>query len=173
MEKVGSWYIGVSAEAFAAAQFARYGYKVSVQYGADQPEYDLIVNSGDEDKKDKMLKISVKGSQDGGWGLTQSYKKGRTYHEAIDEWLKAHGEKTIFCLVQFKDVSDDEMPRLYLARPAEIADIMKKSRAENGETILYEEHKWVRGIGKGTEVKIPEAWIFTRERARYIFDNYA
>ena len=24
---------------------------------------------------DRMLKISVKGSQDGGWGLTQKYKK--------------------------------------------------------------------------------------------------
>ncbi len=67
-----SWYVGVVAEAFAAAQFARYTYDVSVQYGANQPEYDLIAVSGD-----KMLKISVKGSRDRSWGLTQSFKKGR------------------------------------------------------------------------------------------------
>ena len=65
-KKVSSWHIGVAAEAFVAAQFARYGIDVSVQYGANQPEYDLIAAQGD-----KMLKISVKGSQDGGWGLTQ------------------------------------------------------------------------------------------------------
>ena len=68
--KIKPYHIGVAAEAYAAAVFARYDYDVSVQYGANQPEYDLIAVSGD-----KMLKISVKGSQDGIWGLTQSYKK--------------------------------------------------------------------------------------------------
>ena len=70
MKAISSWHVGVAAEAFAAALFARLGYDVSVQYGANQPEYDLIAVSDD-----KMLKISVKGSQDGGWGLTQNYKK--------------------------------------------------------------------------------------------------
>ena len=70
MKSISSWHVGVAAEAYAAAVFARYGYDVSVQYGANQPEYDLISVCGD-----KMLKISVKGSQDGGWGLTQNYKK--------------------------------------------------------------------------------------------------
>ena len=50
---MNSWHVGVAAEGIAAAQFARYGYDVSVQYGADQPEYDLIASRGDE-----MLKIS-------------------------------------------------------------------------------------------------------------------
>ena len=58
---MNSWHVGVAAEAMVAAQFARYGYDVSVQYGADQPEYDLIASRGDE-----ILKISVKGSKDGG-----------------------------------------------------------------------------------------------------------
>ena len=71
MKTISSWHVGVAAEAYTAAVFARYGYDVSVQYGANQPEYDLIAVSGD-----KMLKISVKGSQDGSWGLTQGYKKG-------------------------------------------------------------------------------------------------
>ena len=117
MKRVSSWHIGIAAEAFAAAQFARFGIDVSVQYGANQPEYDLIATRGDQ-----MLKISVKGSQDGSWGLTQGFKKNCNYHEAIDRWLASHGKKTIFCLVQFKDVQPDEMPRMYLATPAEIAD---------------------------------------------------
>jgi hypothetical protein len=45
--KTKSWHIAVA------------GCDVSVQYGADQPEYDLIVAKGD-----RMLKVSVKGSQD-------------------------------------------------------------------------------------------------------------
>lgn len=57
MKTISSWHVGVAAEAYAAAVFARYGYDVSVQYGANQPEYDLIATSGD-----LMLKISVKGS---------------------------------------------------------------------------------------------------------------
>ena len=163
---VSSWHIGIAAEAFAAAQFARYGINVSVQYGANQPEYDLIATKGD-----KMLKVSVKGSQDGGWGLTQTYKtRENSYHDAIDEWLKAHGKKTIFCLVQFKDVGQDELPRMYLATPSGIARVMKESRVGNGDTILYEHHKWTaRSIAAGTEEKIPDAWKFTAERAQQMF----
>jgi hypothetical protein len=63
-----SWQVATAAEAFDAAQFARCGWDVSVQYGANQPEYDLVAVDGD-----KMLKISVKGSKDGSCGLTQSF----------------------------------------------------------------------------------------------------
>jgi hypothetical protein len=168
MEKMTSWHVGVAAEAFAAAQFARFRYDVSVQYGANQPEYDLIAVSGE-----KMLKISVKGSQDGGWGLTQSYKKGCDYHEAIQKWLKSHHKKTIFCLVQFKGTEDCEMPRMYLASPAEIADVMNTSAGGRGDTILYEYHKWgPRAAGSGTVDRIPDGWKFTAERAKYMFEIY-
>ena len=34
------------------------------------------------------------------------------YHEAINRWLKAHGKKTLFCLVQFQDVEDSDLPRI-------------------------------------------------------------
>lgn len=168
MEKMTSWHVGVSAEAFAAALFARFRYDVSVQYGANQPEYDLIASTGD-----KMLKISVKGSQDGGWGLTQSYKKGCDYHEAVAKWLAGHHKKTIFCLVQFQGTADHEMPRMYLASPAEIAAVLNASAGGHGETILYEYHKWgPRAAASGTVDHIPEAWKFTAERARYMFDTY-
>lgn len=168
MEKMTSWHVSVAAEAFAAAQFARFRYDVSVQYGANQPEYDLIAVSGE-----KMLKISVKGSQDGGWGLTQSYKKGCDYHEAIQKWLNSHHKKTIFCLVQFKGVEDHEMPRMYLASPAEIADVMNASAGGRGETVLREYHQWgPRAAGSGTVDRIPDEWKFTAERAKYMFETY-
>ena len=168
MKAISSWHVGVAAEAFAAALFARLGYDVSVQYGANQPEYDLIAVSGD-----KMLKISVKGSQDGGWGLTQNYKKGCDYLEAIQKWLSNHHKKTIFCLVQFKGTEDHEMPRMYLASPVEIAEVLKKSAGGRGETILYEYHEWgPRAAGRGTIDRVPDEWRFTAERAKAMFEIY-
>lgn len=168
MKAISSWHVGVAAEAFAAALFARLGYDVSVQYGANQPEYDLIAVSGD-----KMLKISVKGSQDGGWGLTQNYKKGYDYLEAIQKWLSNHHKKTIFCLVQFKGTEDHEMPRMYLASPVEIAEVLKKSAGGRGETILYEYHEWgPRAAGRGTIDRVPDEWRFTAERAKDMFETY-
>jgi hypothetical protein len=59
---MSSWHVATAAEAIAAAQFARFGFDVSVQYGANQPEYDLTVSS----PNGRMLKISVKGSKDVG-----------------------------------------------------------------------------------------------------------
>jgi len=111
--KLTSWQVAVAAEAITAAQFARCGFDVSVQYGADQPEYDLIVAKGDQ-----LLKISVKGSQGGGWGLTQSYLRQADYHSAIETWLTRHGTQTVFCFVQFEGVALDELPRA-LSRAAE------------------------------------------------------
>jgi hypothetical protein len=60
-------------------------------------------------KEDRLMKVSVKGSQDFGWGLTQSYLAKATklsgkkadYHGAIDLWLKRHSSRTAFCFVQF------------------------------------------------------------------------
>lgn len=168
MSKMTSWHVGVAAEAFTAAQFARFAYDVSVQYGANQPEYDLIAVDGD-----KMLKISVKGSQDGGWGLTQGVKKDRTYYEAAQEWLSRHHKKTIFCLVQFKNTDDSRLPRMYLASPEEIADILCKEAGGRGDTVLYEYHKWgPKAAAYGITDKLPEEWVFTEARAKEMFERY-
>lgn len=168
MKTISSWHVGIAAEAYTAAVFARYGYDVSVQYGANQPEYDLIAVSGD-----RMLKISVKGSQDGSWGLTQNYKKGCDYHEAIDKWLASHHRKTIFCLVQFMDTAPNELPRIYLATPEEIAERMKASAGGRGETILYEDHTWgPRAFAAGTTDRIPDEWKICAERLEHMFSTY-
>ena len=168
MSKMTSWHVGVAAEAFAAAQFARLTYDVSVQYGANQPEYDLIAVNGD-----RMLKISVKGSKDGSWGLTQKYKSGRTYQEAAQEWLSRHHKKTIFCLVQFKNTGDFQMPRMYLASPQEIAEVLCNEAGGRGDTILYENHVWgPTAAAYGTVDKLPDEWLFTEARAKEMFDLY-
>lgn len=165
---ISSWHVGVAAEAYAAALFARYGYDVSVQYGANQPEYDLISVSGD-----RILKISVKGSQDGSWGLTQNYKKNCDYHEAIAKWLEAHHKKTIFCLVQFKDTAPNELPRIYLVSPKEIADRMDATANGRGDTILYENHTWgSRAAGQGTTDRIPDEWIISAKRLEQMFEEF-
>ena len=159
MKKVSSWHIGVAGEAFAAAQFARYGIDVSVQYGANQPEYDLIATKGD-----KMLKVSVKGSQDGGWGLTQGYKKGCDYHEAIDKWLAAHGKKTIFCLVQFQNVADDQLPRMYLATPAEIAQALHERLTSSPKNGFSRKNAQDRCLIHTHEMCLNERHIFYRNQ---------
>lgn len=78
---MAAFHVSVAAEAFAAGLFARIGFDVSVQYGANQPEYDLIVA-----RRGDLLKVSVKGSQDGAWGLAQSHLKNGQYHDAIEAW---------------------------------------------------------------------------------------
>ena len=55
------YQVSTAAEAIAAAQFARLGCNVAVQYGANQPEYDLIIS----DVEQRTLPISVKGSRNG------------------------------------------------------------------------------------------------------------
>lgn len=160
IKKNQNYHVSIAAEAFAAALFARCGCNVLVQYGANQPEYDLVI------KRDgRRLEVSVKGSQDGSWGLTQAHKKGTTYHGAIETWLSRHDPHTLFCLVQFKDVSLGELPRVYLAWPHEIAQRLQETAGGHGDTILYEEKVWTsRARGAGTIDSIPERWKFSLER---------
>lgn len=173
--KPSSWHVAVAAEAFTAAQFARCGFDVSVQYGADQPEYDLIVA-----RADHLMKVSVKGSQDGSWGLTQSYleranrQSGRKadYHGAIDLWLDRHGSRTVFCFVQFQGVNVDQLPRLYLATPKEVAQRLRETARGRGDSILYEEQAWTsRAYGAGTVDKLPSNWRFSEQRIEELFSD--
>ena len=166
-ESFSSWHVGVAAEAHAAGLFARSGLDVSVQYGANQPEYDLIVTRGE-----RMLKVSVKGSKDGSWGLTQSHLKNANYHGAIDTWLNRHKRRTILCFVQFKGSAVDEMPRVYLATPGEVAERLKRTANGRGDTILYETHAWTaRAAAAGTVEEIPAQWKFSIERVEWLLDE--
>jgi len=165
MSKISQYHIGVAAEAFAAGLLAHAECDVSVQYGANQPGYDLtaVKDSG-------ILKISVKGSQDGAWGLTQSHIKNADYHGAIDKWYTKHGDDIVFMLVQFENVKLGECPRTYLATTEEIAKQLKASRKGIGETVLFENHTWAKtGYGYGTTDKLPDKWVFSVERLDEMF----
>ncbi|MEL6951675.1 MAG: hypothetical protein AAGM16_16340, partial [Pseudomonadota bacterium] len=85
-----SFQVGIAAEAYVAAVMAQAGCDVSIQYGANQPEYDLIAT-----KSNLYRKISVKGSKDGGWVLVAGLKRGREYHEAIDAWVEKHTDPSV------------------------------------------------------------------------------
>jgi hypothetical protein len=167
VERVSSWHIAVAAEAFAAGLFARCGLDVSVQYGANQPEYDLVVVKGE-----RLLKVSVKGSQDGSWGITQSHLKTADYHGAVDAWLLRHKPRTALCFVQFKGVSLGELPRVYLATPLEVGRRLRETASGRGDTILYEKHTWgQRAMAAGTVERVPDSWRFTAARVEELLER--
>ena len=153
------YQVNVAGEAFAAVLFSQAGYDVAMHYGTTQPRWDLIATTGT-----RMLKLSVKGSQDGGWGLFQGYLEKADYHGAIDAWLKDQSQDLVYLLVQFKKVELGSAPRCYLATPKEMADHMHTTRAGHSYTSLRERHSWTGGIGKGHVDEIPESWLATQER---------
>ncbi len=159
-----SFHVGVAAEAHAAAAFALCGCDVSVQYGANQPGYDLIVA-----KKERLVRVSVKGSQDGGWGLTQSHLKNADYQSAISAWLEKHDARILFCFVQYKGLDPiAEMPRMYLAWATEVAEMLRESRDGRGGTILYENKIWTQS---GSQEKMPDEWRFTAAKVERILEQ--
>jgi hypothetical protein len=158
------YQVAIAAEAFAACVLAHAGCDVSIQYGANQPGHDLVATRGR-----RALKVSVKGSQDGGWGLIQRYKKGRSYFEAADAWCADQDRDVVFCLVQFEGIYVGSAPRAYFAWPKEIADHLKACRAGHGHTILYEDYTMTRGIGAGFCNKLPGIWAASRKRIESLF----
>jgi hypothetical protein len=166
--KTGSWPISVGAAGIAAAQFARCGFDVMIQAGPDKPWYDLVVT-----KAGNLLKIGVKASEDGRWRLAESYllraahgngKKPDIPH-AVRMWLDTHGERTVYCMVQFEGVSLNQLPRIYLATPAEIARRMREAAERTGEPFLYEQYEWTSAESGFTAIEaLPSSWLFSMER---------
>lgn len=149
----------IAAEAYAACLLAQAGYDVLVQYGANQPHYDLMAVKGE-----RMLPISVKGSQDGGWMLAVKYvKPGVNYLEAANAWLAAQRADVVFVFVQFLDVPLGGAPRVYVARPTEIAEHLKTQRNGNGHGALHENYSLRRPKSK-YDHRIPDAWYFSEDR---------
>lgn len=149
----------IAAESYAASILARSGYDVLVQYGANQPNYDLVAV-----KDKRMLKVSVKGSQDGGWMLAVRYvKPGVNYHAAIDLWLSNQPNDVVFLFVQFRGVSIGEAPRVYISKPAEIAAHMKTQCDGRGHGSLQEDYKR-DAPGSKYNHKVPNSWQFTSNR---------
>jgi len=153
----------IAAESYTACLLAQCGYDVLVQYGANQPAYDLVAV-----KDEKMLPISVKGSQDGGWMLAVRYKnKDVSYCEAIDQWLVAQRKDVVFFFIQFSGVSIGGLPRAYVARPNEIADQLKSQRGGQGYGALQEDRLRHNPRSSYSE-RIPESWHFSLGRVDII-----
>jgi hypothetical protein len=74
-------------------------------------------------------------------------------------------------LVQFKGVDVTEMPRVYLALPKEIADILKNCRNGHGETILHESYTYKSGVGAGITDELPLDWRFSTARIEYLLNE--
>lgn len=149
----------IAAESYAACLLAQSGYDVLVQYGANQPHYDLVAV-----KDKRILKVSVKGSQDGGWMLAVRYvRPGVNYHAAIDSWLASQPEDVVFIFVQFLGVALGSAPRAYVARPSEIAPHMKLQCSGRGHGSLQEDYQRDHPKSKYSH-KLPESWVFSAWR---------
>src|SRR5205085_9130811 len=106
----------------------------------------------------------VKGSQTGGWMLAIGYKnKENTYHDAIDDWLAAQPHDAIFMFVGFMGLAADRAPRVYIAKPPEIAAQMKAQYLGRGHTALDEDNVTYYPRSKYKE-KIPDSWHYSTER---------
>ncbi len=169
-----SWPITLGAECMAAAQFARCGFDVLVQPGRDKSWYDLAVT-----RAGNLLKVSVKGSEDGRWSLAQSYtRRGPEMggsrvdcRGAIDMWLDSYGSKTICCLVQFEDVAIGQLPRIYLAFPHEIAAHMRQALQRTGQCGLFERYEWLSESGQLELEMLPLGWRFSMERIQELINQ--
>jgi hypothetical protein len=149
----------IAAESYAACLLAQAGYDVLVQYGANQPHYDLVAVKGES-----LLPISVKGSQDGGWMLAVKYiRRGVGYHEAIDRWFENLRTDIVFAFVQFIHVEIGSAPRVYVARPIQVADHLKTQRGGLGLGALHEDYRREHPRSR-YDHRVPEAWRFTPER---------
>jgi hypothetical protein len=155
-----TYQVKIAAEAFAAGLFAHAGCDVSVQYGANQPIYDLVVGRGAT-----LLRVSVKGSQDGSWGLTQGHLQAANYQAAINAWLAIH-QDVLFCFIQFDRVPIGQCPRAYLAMSVDVATHLRGVRGGHGDTILHESHTYIRGQAAGVTDAIPVGWTLDEARIR-------
>jgi len=153
--------VDVAAESLVASLLSQTGYEVFVQYGANQPGYDLVAI---RDSDNRTLRVSVKGTQLKGWVLTGGLKEGRTYAEAADKWCSNQGQDLVFAFVQFCEVEIGQMPEVYLARAKEIAAHVIAGKGGTGDTTLRWQHTWQSGIARGITDTPPDAWKFTQAR---------
>ena len=153
----------IAAESYTASVLAQCGYDVLVQYGANQPHYDLVAA-----KDGKFLPISVKGSQDGGWMLAVRYvQPGVHYLQAIEKWLAAQRPDLIYIFVQYMHVAVCGAPRVYIARPPEIAAQLSSQCNGRGHGALHEDYKRDHPKSKYEHV-LPDYWRFSYERLESI-----
>lgn len=174
--RIPTWPISVGAEGIAAAQFARCGFDVLIQACRDKSWYDLVVT-----RTGTLLKITVKASDDGEWRLTSGYTRNDQpngpkpfdFRNAIDRWLAGHGSRTVCCLVQFHGVDIDELPRIYLALPGEVAQTMRETAVRTGRCMIRETYEWSLADGSKRVEALPPSWRFSQQRVEELLAQLA
>ena len=127
------------------------GYDV-FQHASSQP-YDLVAVKGH-----RFLPISIKASGDGGWTLTIRYKERATaYDQAVDRWLSEQEDDVLLALVQFVGTSVTATPRVYIARPVEVATQLKTHGTQHEP--LIRGHRHVHHL-----TTAPSDWLFSQTR---------
>lgn len=159
MTGMTKYQVNVAAEAFAATAMSQAGYDVAMQYGTTQPDWDILATKGN-----RTLKLQVKGSQDGGWGLFQSHLEEANYHAALDTWASKQLPDIVYFFVQFLNVAVGASPRCYLARPVEIVSHMQTTRGGHAYTSLRENYIYTKGIAAGHTDIIPAVWLLSESR---------
>lgn len=174
--KHSSRSLSASGEGIALAQFARCGYDVLAHAGHDKPMHDLSVS-----RAGRLLKISVKASNDGQWGFAEPFFRQRSDDhdnrlasiKAVNLWRDSQFSGTVCCLVQFDGIALDHMPRLYLAAPGELTARMHESIERTGSASLREEYEWRSPIERITRVeRLPSAWRFSPQRIEQLLDHH-
>jgi hypothetical protein len=153
------YQVNVAAEAFAAVVMSQAGYDVAMQYGTTQPKWDILATKGQ-----RILKLQVKGTQKRGWRLFQSFLRNADYHSALDLWLADQIQDIVYFLAQFNSVPVATAPRCYLARPDEIVQHMRTTRAGHAYTSLRENYRYAKGLGSGHTDTIPSHWLISQAR---------
>jgi len=155
--------VSVAAESFATASFARGGYDVFVQYGPNQPGYDLLVSN-----KRKVLHVSVKGSMDPKGWIISTKKKGKSYKESLNEWYE-NNKDFLFYLVLFKNNEITSMPEMYLTSTKELYNHLSKGFFGSISLTLYCDYCPRQGKNKGKAQSLPSDWIVSRKRIEKYF----
>lgn len=160
--------ISMGAEGIAAAQFARTGFDILPQAAQEKPNSDLVVT-----RAGGLVKVSVRATVDGRWDLVAPYLRGaqgakarRADHQnAIDMWLDSQSSRSMCCLVQFGDVPLEQLPRIYLAAPADIGRRMLDTLERMDEACLFETYEWVSPFDQVHRIEtLPNAWRFSPDR---------
>jgi hypothetical protein len=125
------YHVSISAEGFVCGALAHCGYDVLVQYGANQPLYDLVAIRGRQ-----RLLINVKGSSQKAWKLTQPKKaapkrnNGITIPQAYAIWKRRYARNALFALVYFPpNLSKGTAPEIYMVSKKEIVASKKLSNS--------------------------------------------
>jgi hypothetical protein len=157
-------HVEIAAESYVAYLLSKYGYDVFVQYGPNQAGYDMVAN------KDKLsLKISVKGSQVGGWMLARR-QKGETVKDAINNKFSKLAKNIIFFFVEFSSHSKLPIPpRVYAAKASDVKKHLLLQRKPYGHPALCENQKLHHPKGKFYDM-IPKGWIVNQRRITELFE---